>query len=130
MKVPICARVAVGLFASAMLAASGPQSLREAAKASGMLVGTAVRPGLLSESAYSATLAREFNMVEAEDAMKWSTIRHDPDVFDFHLGDEIVRYAQAHGIKVRGHCLAWDHQNPAWLSEGHFNPEQMSHLFE
>lgn len=56
----------------AVLATSVPQSLREAADASNVLIGTAVRPSLLrSEAAYVATLTREFNMVEPEDAMKW-----------------------------------------------------------
>ena len=43
------------------------QSLGEAAEASGMLIGTAVRPAQLSEVAYASTLAREFNMLEPED---------------------------------------------------------------
>ena len=114
----------------AILAASTPQSLRQAATTSRLLIGTAVRPGLLSEAAYSATLAREFNMVEAEDAMKWWMLRPDNDSFDFAKGDEIVRFAEAHGMKVRGHCLVWDHTNPKWLAEGHFSPAQLSHMLE
>jgi endo-1,4-beta-xylanase len=110
------------------LAASSPVSLRQTADRACVLVGTAVRPSLFQEAAYSETLAREFNMVEAEDAMKWGAIRHDQDSFDFHEGDEIVRFAQAHGMKVRGHCLVWDHNNPAWLAQGHFTPEQLSKL--
>ena len=54
---------------------SPPDSLREAAQRSGMLVGTAVRPAQLTEAAYAATLAREFNMLEPEDAMKWEVMR-------------------------------------------------------
>jgi hypothetical protein len=46
-------------------------SLREAAQASGMLIGTAVRPAQFSEAAYASTLAREFNMMEPEDVLKW-----------------------------------------------------------
>ena len=34
------------------------QSLREAAQASGLLIGAAVRPAALSEAAYASTLAR------------------------------------------------------------------------
>ena len=109
------------------LVALGPLSLREAANSRGFLVSTAVRPALFSEAAYSATLAHEFNMVEAEDAMKWWTVRHT-EAFDFREGDEIVRFAQAHSMKVRGHCLVWDHNNPDWLVQGHFNPDQLSHL--
>lgn len=69
-------------------------------------------------------------MVEPEDAMKWWTVRHDPGSFDFREGDEVVRFAQAHGMKVRGHCLVWDHDNPTWLAQGHFTPEQMWHLLQ
>jgi len=48
---------------------SPTQSLRQAADHDGLLIGTAVRPSQLSETAYASTLAREFSMVEAEDAM-------------------------------------------------------------
>jgi endo-1,4-beta-xylanase len=112
------------------LAAAPTQTLRQAADRAGSLVGTAVRPSLFSEAAYSETLAREFNMVEAEDAMKWWTIRRNEDRFDFREGDEVVRFAQAHGIKVRGHCLVWDHSNPEWLAQRKYSPDQMSALLK
>jgi endo-1,4-beta-xylanase len=83
---------------------------------------------LFSEAAYAATLAREFNMVEPEDVMKWWVVRRNADAFDFSRGDDIVHFAQAHNMKVRGHCLVWDHDNPDWLVQGHFTPVQMSHL--
>ena len=105
-----------------------PLSLRQAADRVGMLIGTAVRPSLLSESAYAATLSREFNMVEPEDALKWWVIRQNRDSFDFQPADDIVRFAQAHGMKVRGHCLVWDHDHPDWLAQGHFTPPQLSQL--
>jgi len=108
--------------------ASTPDTLREAANTSGVPIGTAVRPYLLSEPAYSATLAHEFNMVEPEDALKWWTIRPTAESFDFKQGDQIVGFAEAHGIKVRGHCLVWDHNNPKWLAQGHFSPAQLSKL--
>ncbi len=62
--------------------------------------------------------------------MKWWVVRQNAGTFDFREGDEIVRFAQAHRMKVRGHCLVWDHDNPAWLAHGHFTPEQMSHLLQ
>lgn len=111
----------IGLFAQS------PHTLRESADRAGVLVGTAVRPTLFSEVPYSATLAREFNMVEPEDAMKWWVVRHDQG-FDFRQGDEVVAFAQAHGMKARGHCLAWDHDNPQWLSEQRFTTDQMAKL--
>jgi endo-1,4-beta-xylanase len=119
------------LFLTATSAATAPPStLRTAADRAGILIGTAVRPSLLSEAAYSATLSREFNMVEAEDAMKWQALHPNIDSFDFREGDEIVGYAQAHDMKVRGHCLVWDHNNPAWLRSGQFSPEQLHRLLQ
>ena len=103
-------------------------TLRPAAEQAHMLVGAAARPSLFSEAAYSATLAREFNMIEPEDAMKWWVVRPNADSFDFRGGDEVVRFGQAHGMKVRGHCLVWDRDNPEWLAQGNFTPAQLSHL--
>jgi len=118
------------VLAPAILLAPGPPALRQAADPAHLLVGAAMRPSLFSEAAYSETLSREFNMVEAEDAMKWWTLRRNPGTFDFREGDAVVRFAEAHGMKVRGHCLVWDHNNPDWLAQGHFTPAQLSHLLQ
>jgi endo-1,4-beta-xylanase len=104
------------------------QSLRQAGDRDGILIGTAVRPAKLSETDYATTLAREFSMVEAEDAMKWWVLRRDRAAFDFRQGDELVRFAQAHQMKVRGHCLVWGLDNPDWLKQGHFTARQLSRL--
>lgn len=103
-------------------------SLRQAAQQAGLLIGAAVRPAQLAEAAYASTLAREFNMVEAEDAMKWWVLRPDARTYDFRQGDELVRFAQANGMKVRGHCLVWGRNNPDWLVRGHFTTKQLSRL--
>lgn len=118
------------LLSIIFLLANDPRTtLRQVADSAGMLVGAAVRPGLLSEPAYAATLSREFNMLEPEDAFKWWIVRRrDDGSFDFRQGDDIVAFGQAHGMKIRGHCLVWDHTNPQWLQDGHFTPDQMSRL--
>ncbi|HUO26134.1 MAG TPA: endo-1,4-beta-xylanase [Candidatus Aquilonibacter sp.] len=114
---------------SGVLVATGwTQSLRQDAERAGVLIGTAVRAPQLSEAAYAATLAREFNMVQPEDAMKWWVVRPTGAIFDFHPGDEIVRFAQAHNMKVRGHCLLWGRANPDWLTQGSYTPAQLSQM--
>ena len=105
-------------------------TLRQVADQAHLLIGTAVRPSLFSEAAYSETLTREFNMIEPEDAMKWWTVRRNAGTFDFREGDEVVRFAQAHKMKVRGHCLVWDHDNPDWLAHGHFTSVQLSSILQ
>jgi endo-1,4-beta-xylanase len=118
----------VGLACSSRSSPGPLPSLREAADGTGILMGTAVRPAQLSETAYATTLAREFNMIEPEDAMKWWVIRRSQDTYDFGPGDEVVRFAVANGMKVRGHCLLWARDNPPWLIQGDFAPDQLSDL--
>jgi endo-1,4-beta-xylanase len=104
------------------------QSLRDDADRRRILMGAAVNPALFAEGPYASTLAREFNMVEPENVMKWGAIRSAQDKFNFGPGDEVAAFAQAHKMKVRGHCLLWSEYNPAWLSKGSFTPEQLSNL--
>ena len=106
------------------------QSLREAAQASGLLIGTAVRPPALSEPAYAATLAREFNMLEPEDALKWEVVHPERESYDFSQADQIVDFAARHGMKVRGHTLVWHRQNPKWLTEGKYTSGELAEILE
>jgi len=69
-------------------------------------------------------------MVEPENGMKWGAIRPAQNKFNFGPGDEVVAFAQAHKMKVRGHCLLWSEYNPAWLSKGNFTSEQLSKLLQ
>jgi endo-1,4-beta-xylanase len=114
------------ILAAALASVCSAQSLRQEADNAGLLIGAAVRPPQLSEAAYASTLAHEFNMIEPEDAMKWWVLRPDRDTYDFRQGDEVVRFAEAHQMKVRGHCLVWGRYNPEWLTQGHFTPKQLS----
>lgn len=104
------------------------QTGRQLAETAGVLLGAAVRPGQLGETAYASTLAREFNMVEPEDAMKWWVVRPDATTFDFQQGDEVAAFARAQHMKMRGHCLVWGRANPEWLSQGSYTPARLSEL--
>jgi endo-1,4-beta-xylanase len=112
----------------AIASAGIAQSLRQDAEVANVLVGTAIRPSQLSERAYASTLAREFNMVEPEDAMKWWVLHPDAAQYDFRQGDEVVRFAQANQMKIRGHCLVWGRNNPNWLIQGHYTTRQLSRI--
>ena len=120
------------LIAALAAQVSTPVTLRQAASAqpSRLHIGAAVRPAQLSEPAYAATLAREFNMLEPEDALKWEVLRPDPESFDFSQADQIVDFALRHNMKVRGHTLVWHRQLPTWLASGNFTPAQLSQLLE
>src|SRR5829696_6718018 len=72
------------------------QTLREYADRAGVLVCAAVEPRLLEEPEYAATLAREFNMLTGENALKWGAIRPTRERFDFAPGDRLVAFARKH----------------------------------
>jgi len=114
----------------ALVAAAPERSLREAASSARILVGTAVRPAQLSEPAYAATLAREFNMLEPEDALKWEVVHPARLTFDFSQADQIVNFATRHGIKVRGHTLVWHRQNPKWLAAEKFTATELAEILQ
>ena len=99
-------------------AASGDSSLGELATRRKLLFGAAVSTDpLRDEPKYRNTLAREFNAVTPENAMKWDTIHPEQDRYDFEPADEIVEFAQEHDMAVRGHTLVWYRQVPDWVAE-------------
>ncbi len=116
------------VFSSPALREAAPRrqrTLREAADRIGILVGAAVDPRHFSEPDYAGTLAREFNMVEPENAMKWALTEPAPGQFDFDPGDAVVSFAEARQMKVRGHNLLWYEHNPKWLESGQFTPAEL-----
>jgi len=73
------------------------QTLRQEADRTGVLVSTAVQPTQLSEIPYASTLAREFNMLEPENDLKWAALRPDQKTFDFTKADQMVGFARGPG---------------------------------
>src|SRR5262245_7838999 len=47
--------------------------------------------------------------------MKWGQIERQQGVRNYAAADEIVAFAQARGIRVKGHALVWHGDSPAWL---------------
>ena len=87
--------------------------LRVAATSRGLLVGAAARPEQLADASYAETLAREYNFVTPENAMKWMEIESD----GFGPADQLVDFATAHQMKVKGHTLVWDGALPARIND-------------
>jgi endo-1,4-beta-xylanase len=91
-------------------------TLREAAPATGRLVGAAINARRLSEEAYVNTAAATFDYVTPENEMKWNATEATRGEFTFTAADAVVDFALAHGMKVKGHTLVWYSQLPAWVS--------------
>lgn len=102
-----------------------PARVRDLAVRRGLRLGTAVDDGALrNEADYRRALARQFNMVEPENVMKWAIIHPGPHRYDFTAADRLVAFARRHRMTLRGHNLAWNVQNPDWLEHGHFSRDQ------
>src|SRR5579872_4515278 len=110
----------------ALLAAStlNAQTLRQEADRLGVKISAAVNPARFTEPAYTQSLARELNMIEPENVMKFAIIHPDRDRFDFSAADRIVEFAQKNGMAVRGHTLVWHSQLAPWVKNGGFSPEE------
>jgi endo-1,4-beta-xylanase len=102
--------------------AYGQTTIREAAFRHSLLVGAAAEAdelgnrNPLEEPAYAVTLATQYNMLGPENAMKWIYVHPAPDIYDFAHADQLVAFAEAHGMQVRGHTLCWRAANPDWLT--------------
>ncbi len=90
--------------------------------ARGISIGTAVRADpLQTDLQYRNTLAREFNMLTPENAMKFAAIHPGRNTYTFADADTIVAFAQAHNMQVRGHNLVWYKTIPSWVTKGNFS---------
>ncbi len=112
------------------------QSLRQvvATRHPRLSVGTAVGSLFFTSDAvgqqYRSVLAREFNVLTAENEMKFSSVQPTRGVYRYTQADSMVAFARANGMKVRGHTLAWYSQLPAWLSSGSFTRDEARALLD
>ena len=63
-----------------------------------------------------AEAGRQFNFMEPENEMKMDALQPNRGEFTFGSADQLVSFAQQNNMKVRGHCLVWHMQQPAWVS--------------
>jgi endo-1,4-beta-xylanase len=88
-------------------------------------VGTAVAmQPLRNEHLYRKTIEREFNIIVAENAFKWSSIQPKRGEFNFKDTDFLVKFAESNRMKLRGHTLVWHRQIPKWLTDGNFTRDE------
>jgi endo-1,4-beta-xylanase len=84
-------------------------------KGTGKLIGTALSSGHLNDTMYANVAGTEFAYVTPENEMKWDSTEPTQNQFRFTGGDQIVQFAEAHGMKVKGHTLVWHSQLPSWM---------------
>ena len=105
--------------------------LRELAEVNGVWVGTSVAANpLLGKNEYSTAVARDFNLIVPEVGLKFEIVHPEPDRYDFCQMDTILAFAEANGMRVRGHPLVWEQQLPPWVRELSLSQEQWKALLQ
>ena len=95
-------------------------SLRDYAAKNGKYLGTAI--SMWKNDLNNANLGEtkevgaQFNMLVAENEMKWDALEPSRNSFSYGSADDLARFAQKHEMRLRGHCLAWHSQLPTWVS--------------
>ena len=73
----------------------------------------AIAPDIIGPHGQLAAL--HYNSVTPGNALKWDATEPSEGNFTFGTADSILAFAQAHGIKMRGHNFVWHSQVPNWV---------------
>lgn len=99
---------------------SDKTTLRGYAEKNEKFIGTAIstwKNDITNESlAETKEIGQQFNMLVAENEMKWDALEPTRNGFSYWAADNLLSLAQRNDMKMRGHCLVWHSQLPTWVS--------------
>lgn len=112
------------VFSAALIGAGfsnavADETIRDLAKERHRFIGTILNSEWFNdaiEPEFEEIHKTQFNVVVAENEMKFDATEPRENEFNFTKGDKMVEYAQANGLRVRGHALAWHSQVPGWMN--------------
>ena len=104
----------ISLLKTKSLAAFAAQSGLAELYKNDFLIGTAIgsRTLMQPDTEMLDLIAREFNQVTSENAMKWSSIHPKENEWKFEEPDKLVEFAGKNKMAVQGHVLVWHSQVP------------------
>ncbi|XP_039158395.1 endo-1,4-beta-xylanase 5 [Eucalyptus grandis] len=79
--------------------------------------GSAINKNILTNTAYQNWFTSRFTVTVFENEMKWDTTEPSQGQEDYSAADALLKFAQQHGIPVRGHTVLWEHpgHQPSWV---------------
>lgn len=95
-----------------------------------MLVGTAVTQQGTNDLEYVRVSSSEFNQIQPENEMKWTSLHPAEGRFSFAAADQLVNLGLSNRQAVRGHVLVGEAPAPAWLTQRQFSGSQFFDVVE
>ncbi len=91
-------------------------------KCQSLKIGTAVGSNFYTAydngDIYNRTIINNFNILVAENEMKFDAMEPQKGNFNYNNSDKLVAYAQKYNMQLRGHNLCWHSQLPSWITAG------------
>ncbi|GHV71493.1 endo-1,4-beta-xylanase A [Spirochaetia bacterium] len=81
-------------------------------------LGAAIDSRYLDPGNIHHELLRHFNVLVYGNEMKPDALEKVEGRFTWANGDALIKYAEEHNKKVRGHTLVWHQQTPEWMFQG------------
>jgi endo-1,4-beta-xylanase len=104
--------------------------LRDLAAPSGLLIGAAADAPYFSDPNYVQALGGQYNLIVPENDLKFAETEPNQGQYSFCAADQLLAFAQANGMKMRGHNLVWSQNNPPWLLNGNFTAAQAAGIMQ
>jgi endo-1,4-beta-xylanase len=92
--------------------------LNDVAKIGGLEFGASVGYPVYdpAQTAYQALLKRHVGSVTTDNDMKIGVIRPNATTTNYAPADKLIAFADAAGLRVRGHTLVWNAAVPSWIT--------------
>ncbi|MDQ8726381.1 endo-1,4-beta-xylanase [Bradyrhizobium sp. LHD-71] len=90
-------------------------SLHATAQTRGLTFGAAAGPRTITEPELCALVKQHCGIITTDIALKWNTVCPSGPSYDWTQADNMIAWAEAANIKVKGHPLVWNEFNPTWL---------------
>jgi endo-1,4-beta-xylanase len=112
----VAAAAAYAVMAVTPATAAGTTLKAAASADGGRYFGTELTGNMVNNSTITNLAAAQFDMLTPGNEMKWDATEPSNGSYSFGSADNLVSFASAHGLQVRGHNLVWQNQLPSWVS--------------
>lgn len=94
-------------------------TLGEVGTEGGLFLGSTSEGAGWTTAPEGELLRTHFNSVTSQNELKWGALVRDRGEYRFTQADETVEFAEANGMRMRGHVLFWHRLNgpPRWLAD-------------